>query len=65
MKNNGLYRMCKNAAATALLGLLAACHNGPKTYDACTLQASRDAKNDRQFQAMSQACKEKFKARYQ
>lgn len=49
---------------TALV-LLSACHNGPKTYDACTLQASRNAKNDRQFQAMSQACREQFRARYQ
>ncbi len=48
----------------ALLVALAACDNGPKTYEACLLQASREAKNDRQFQTMSQACRERFKVKY-
>ncbi len=52
-------------AGLLLLAALSACNNGPKTYDACMLQASRDAKNDRQFQVMSQACREKFRVRFQ
>ncbi len=52
------------ALPVALLVSLAACDNGPKTYEACLLQASREAKNDRQFQTMSQACRERFKVKY-
>ena len=58
-------RFFGNAILPLLILSLGACYNGPKTYNACVLQASRNAKNDRQFQAMSQACREQFKARYQ
>jgi entry exclusion lipoprotein TrbK len=46
---------------SALLALLlAACNNGPKTYDDCMLKASRQSQNDRQFKQMSEACKAEF-----
>ncbi|MFM7658144.1 MAG: hypothetical protein ACKO5Z_06115 [Burkholderiaceae bacterium] len=39
---------------------LIACDSAPKTYDACMLKASREARNDRQFRVMAEACREKF-----
>ncbi len=48
------------AAATLLLAL-AACDSGPKTYDDCMLQASRNSDKDRQFRAMAERCKEEFR----
>jgi hypothetical protein len=39
---------------------LTACDSNPKTYDACMLKASREARNDRQFRVMAEACREKF-----
>ena len=48
------------AAATLLLAA-AACDSGPKTYDDCMLQASRNSDNDRQFRAMAERCKEEFR----
>ena len=50
---------------TLLLGtllslLLTACDDGPKTFDACMLKASRESQNDRQFKQMSEACKSQF-----
>jgi len=44
----------------ALPFTLAACDSAPKTYDACMLKASREARNDRQFRVMAEACREKF-----
>ncbi len=40
--------------------MLAACHNGPKTYDDCLLKASRESQSDRQFRNMAEACKQQF-----
>jgi hypothetical protein len=65
MTADKILRVCMSAMALSIFSLLAACNNGPKTYDECLLQASRGAQNDRQFQTMSQACREKFKVRYQ
>lgn len=48
-----------------LLMAVTGCSNGPKTYEACVLNASREAKNDRQFQVMSQRCREQFRVRFQ
>ena len=45
---------------TLLPLLLAACDDGPKTFDACMLKASRESQNDRQFKQMSEACKSQF-----
>ena len=45
---------------TLLPLLLAACDDGPKTFDACMLKASRQSQNDRQFKQMSEACKAEF-----
>ncbi len=47
--------------AVALLSGLAACDSGPKTYDDCMLQASRNSDKDRQFRAMADRCKEEFR----
>jgi hypothetical protein len=45
----------------ALLSLLlTGCNDGPQTYDACMLKASRESQNDRQFKHMSEACKSAF-----
>jgi len=44
----------------ALPFTLVACDSAPKTYDACMLKASREARNDRQFRVMAEACREKF-----
>jgi hypothetical protein len=46
--------------AVALPTMLIACDNSPKTYDACMLKASREAKNDRQFRSMAEACRDRF-----
>lgn len=48
-------------AVAALLLVLAACDSGPKTYDDCMLQASRNSDNDRQFRTMAERCKEEFR----
>jgi len=48
-------------AAAPLLLAAAACDSGPKTYDDCMLQASRNSDNDRQFRAMAERCKEEFR----
>ena len=47
--------------AAAAVTLLAACNNGPKTYDDCMLQASRTGKSDRQFRKLAEECKEQFR----
>lgn len=39
---------------------LAACKDGPQTYDACMLKASRESQSDRQFKKLSEACKSQF-----
>ncbi len=39
---------------------LPGCDSNPKTYDACMLKASREARNDRQFRVMAEACRDKF-----
>lgn len=49
----------------SLLIVLAACEDGPKTYDACMLKASKDSKTDHQFQVMSKACREQFQTKFQ
>jgi hypothetical protein len=46
--------------AVALPMTLIACDNSPKTYDACMLKASREAKNDRQFRTMAETCRDRF-----
>jgi hypothetical protein len=46
--------------AALLPTVLLACDSGPKTYDACMLKASREARNDRQFRVMAEACRDKF-----
>ena len=46
------------AAAT-----LSACNNGPKNYDDCMLQASREGKNDRQFRKLAEECNAKFRSK--
>ncbi|NDC09107.1 MAG: hypothetical protein EBZ75_07105 [Oxalobacteraceae bacterium] len=46
--------------AAALPMMLIACNNSPKTYDDCMLKASREAKNDRQFRLMAEACRDRF-----
>ncbi len=40
---------------------LLACDSGPKTFDDCMLQASRNSDNDRQFRTMAERCKEEFR----
>jgi hypothetical protein len=42
---------------------LPACNSGPKNYDDCMLQASRNGKNDRQFRKLAEECKEKFRSK--
>lgn len=54
-----------SALAIALAMTLSSCEDGPKTYDACMLQASKNAKTSHQFKVMSKSCKERFQARYQ
>lgn len=51
----------RRIAAAALLLAAAACDSGPKTYDDCMLQASRNSDNDRQFRAMAERCKDEFR----
>jgi entry exclusion lipoprotein TrbK len=46
--------------AMLLSSLLAGCNDGPKTYDACMLKASRESQNDRQFKKLSEACKAQY-----
>jgi hypothetical protein len=46
--------------AVVLPMMLVACDSSPKTYDACMLKASREAKNDRQFRTMAEACRDRF-----
>ena len=46
--------------AVILPATLIACDSSPKTYDACMLKASREARNDRQFRAMAEACRDRF-----
>jgi hypothetical protein len=46
--------------AVVLPTTLIACDSSPKTYDACMLKASREAKNDRQFRTMAVACRDRF-----
>lgn len=45
----------------AAIAALSACNSGPKTYDDCMLQASRESKNDRQFRKLAEVCREKFR----
>ena len=47
----------------AAIAALSACNSGPKTYDDCMLQASRESKNDRQFRKLAEVCKEKFRGK--
>lgn len=54
-----LLRSLLLAAASA--AVLAACNNGPKTYDDCMLEASRTSKSDRQFRKLAEHCKERFR----
>ncbi len=54
-----------SVGALGLVMALPACTNGPKTYEACVLNASRNAKNYRQFQVMSEECRDRFKVRFQ
>ena len=58
MNNPTSYRYLRLVALLPLL--LSACNNGPKTFDACMLKASRESQNDRQFKQMSEACKTQF-----
>lgn len=58
MKHPTYYRML--LLGTLLPLLLAACNDGPKTFDDCMLKASRQSQNDRQFKQMSEACKAEF-----
>jgi hypothetical protein len=46
--------------AVVVASALTACDSGPKNYDDCMLQASRTAKNDRQFRKLAEQCKENF-----
>jgi len=58
MKFSTLCRMLLSGALLSLL--LTGCNDGPQTYDACMLKASRESQNDRQFKHMSEACKSAF-----
>jgi hypothetical protein len=64
MKVTRMFRLC-SAIPLSLVMALTACNNGPKTYEACVLNASRNAKNYRQFQVMSEDCRDRFKVRFQ
>ena len=64
MKVTRIFRLC-SVIPLWLVMTLTACNNGPKTYEACLLNASRNAKNDRQFQVMSEDCRDKFRVRFQ
>jgi hypothetical protein len=64
MKVSRIFRLC-SVIPLSLVMTLAACNNGPKTYEACVLNASRNAKNYRQFQVMSEDCRDKFSVRFQ
>lgn len=58
MKHLSLYRAL--LAGVLLSVALSACKNGPETYDACMLKASRESQSDRQFRKLAEACKERF-----
>ncbi len=58
MKHLTLYRILLPAALLSLA--LSACDNGPKTYDACMLKASRESQSDRQFKKLSEACRDQY-----
>ena len=60
-----ILQCCSRAITLSLLMALAACEDGPKTYDACMLKASKDSKTDHQFQVMSKACREQFQTKFQ
>ncbi|MEO0313565.1 MAG: hypothetical protein RI928_21 [Pseudomonadota bacterium] len=49
--------------AMVAVATLTACNSGPKNYDECMLQASREGKNDRQFRKLAEECKEKFRSK--
>lgn len=65
MKPTVILQCCCRAMTLSLLIVLAACEDGPKTYDACMLKASKDSKTDHQFQVMSKACREQFQTKFQ
>ena len=58
MKHPTLYRAL--LAGTLLSVALSACNNGPQTYDACMLKASRESQSDRQFRKLAEACRDRF-----
>lgn len=58
MKHRKPYRAL--LPGTLLLLLLTACDDGPKTYDACMLKASRESQNDRQFRKQAEACRDQY-----
>jgi hypothetical protein len=57
--------MCATLRAAFLIfvtaATLTACEKGPKDYEDCMLQASRQGKNDRQFRRLAEECKEQFR----
>jgi hypothetical protein len=57
--------MCATLRAAFLIfvtaATLTACERGPKNFDDCMLQASRQGKNDRQFRRLAEECKEQFR----
>lgn len=58
MKHLTLYRTLLPLALLSLV--LSACDNGPKTYDACMLKASRESQSDRQFRKLAEACRDQY-----
>jgi hypothetical protein len=46
--------------AVLAMAVLASCSSKDDNYEACTLQASRESKTDRQFRTMVEACKRKY-----
>ncbi len=58
---NPIRHVTRSSLALLLLcSTLVACDSGPKTYDDCMLQASRNSDSDRQFRAMAERCKDQF-----
>lgn len=58
---NPIRHVTQSSLALLLLcSTLVACDSGPKTYDDCMLQASRNSDSDRQFRAMAERCKDQF-----
>ncbi len=54
-------KLCRTLLPGVLMALLfTACDDGPKTYDACLLKASRESQNDRQFRKLSEACRDQY-----